>query len=236
VQLMQLLGEARLRSSGIVDVSSYRPPLTLIPPFSGCWFIIKGGVSREDSHSWDIVAQRFAYDMIVASDLGKLASPCRYRSLNDWDTYGSPVVAAASGIVTKTVDGVPDNEPVGRVNLAVRSLEGNHVVIKHSEGLYTLYAHLRKGSIAVEPGQKVEAGQTIGEAGNSGMSTLPHLHFQLMTTSSLYATISLPPYMKFKSADGKLVKGYPKRGDIICSIPPQTQKDNTGEGREWGGF
>lgn len=55
---------------------------------------------------------------------------------------------------------------------------GNYVVIKHSDGLYTGYAHL--SSINVTNGQKVSKGQKIGVEGATGPVTGPHLHFQFM--------------------------------------------------------
>ena len=55
---------------------------------------------------------------------------------------------------------------------------GNYVVIKHSDGLYTGYAHL--SSISVTNGQKVSKGQKIGVEGATGPVTGPHLHFQFM--------------------------------------------------------
>ena len=55
---------------------------------------------------------------------------------------------------------------------------GNYVVIKHSDGLYTGYAHL--SSIGVTNGQKVSKGQKIGVEGATGPVTGPHLHFQFM--------------------------------------------------------
>lgn len=57
---------------------------------------------------------------------------------------------------------------------------GNFVLIRHrnqEEVFHTFYAHLRKGSIAVATGQQVKRGEKIAEAGSSGASLAPHLHF-----------------------------------------------------------
>ncbi len=56
---------------------------------------------------------------------------------------------------------------------------GNYVKIKHSDGTYTIYAHLAKDSITVKSGEVVEQGQVIGKMGNSGSSTGTHLHFEV---------------------------------------------------------
>lgn len=54
---------------------------------------------------------------------------------------------------------------------------GNMVVVDHPDGRQTRYAHLE--SIAVEAGQTVGRGQTLGQVGSTGLSTGPHLHFEL---------------------------------------------------------
>lgn len=53
---------------------------------------------------------------------------------------------------------------------------GNCVVVRHPNGLETLYGHLSK--INVKPGQKVEVGEVLGLGGSTGNSTGPHLHFE----------------------------------------------------------
>ncbi len=59
---------------------------------------------------------------------------------------------------------------------------GNYVVVNHGEGVVTYYAHL--SNITVSPGQKVQKGQVIGQAGNTGYSFGAHLHFGLMINGS----------------------------------------------------
>ena len=56
---------------------------------------------------------------------------------------------------------------------------GNYVKIKHSDGTYTLYAHLAQNSITVRAGDVVDQGQVIGKMGHSGQSTATHLHFEV---------------------------------------------------------
>ncbi len=59
---------------------------------------------------------------------------------------------------------------------------GNYVVVNHGEGVVTYYAHL--SNITVTPGQRVQKGQVIGQAGNTGYSFGAHLHFGLMINGS----------------------------------------------------
>lgn len=76
--------------------------------------------------------------------------------------YGATIVAADGGTVT-----------VAGVNGGY----GNCVMIDHGNGYYTLYGHM--SSIAVSLGQTVSKGATIGYVGSTGVSTGPHLHFEI---------------------------------------------------------
>lgn len=55
---------------------------------------------------------------------------------------------------------------------------GNHIIINHGFGYSTLYGHLSR--FAVRPGQKINRGDIIGYAGNTGSSTGPHLHYEVI--------------------------------------------------------
>lgn len=75
---------------------------------------------------------------------------------------GQPIAAAASGTV---------------IFAAVKGGYGNSIMIDHGGGMVTLYAHQSK--LAVSEGESVTSGQIIGYAGSSGVSTGPHLHFEV---------------------------------------------------------
>lgn len=57
---------------------------------------------------------------------------------------------------------------------------GNNIVVKHSNGVYSQYAHLSKFDVKL--GQKVSTNQVIALSGNTGNSSGPHLHFEVRTT------------------------------------------------------
>jgi murein DD-endopeptidase MepM/ murein hydrolase activator NlpD len=77
---------------------------------------------------------------------------------------GAKVVAVADGVVTE------------RGNSATY---GRYVELRHAEGLTTLYAHLGGIDIDMAGGVPVRAGETVGRIGSSGVSTGPHLHFEI---------------------------------------------------------
>ena len=80
---------------------------------------------------------------------------------------GKDVVAAAAGEVVYTQDGYFDRCTTGKCAGAL----GNYVQLKHADGKYTYYGHLKKWSIKVKKGDKVTCGQKLGQAGSSGYST-----------------------------------------------------------------
>ena len=90
---------------------------------------------------------------------------------------GYRVLAAADGRVRAIRDGTEDVSLRDVGKAAVKDREaGNSVVIDHGGGWETQYAHLRKGSVVVKPGQEVKRGQPLGLIGLSGFTEFPHLH------------------------------------------------------------
>ena len=85
--------------------------------------------------------------------------------------YGTDLRLAIGDSVVATFDGVV------RIAKYNRGGYGNYVLLRHENGLETLYGHLTKRLVKV--GEKVKAGQLIGWGGNTGRSTGPHLHFEV---------------------------------------------------------
>jgi hypothetical protein len=92
---------------------------------------------------------------------------------------GTEVRAAASGVVTAARDGMPDLGLKSGAEVLEGRDCGNGVVIDHGDGWETQYCHMRRTSIAVEPGTIVEAGNRLGEVGLSDRTEFPHLHISL---------------------------------------------------------
>jgi len=93
---------------------------------------------------------------------------------------GVDVLAAAAGIVLGLRDGVADTFYAEGSRASVQNVEcGNGVRIQHHGGVTTQYCHLRNGSVRVKRGDQVSRGQVLGLVGISGMTTFPHLHFQV---------------------------------------------------------
>lgn len=89
------------------------------------------------------------------------------------------VVAHSDGIVAGVVNNINYN-----TSKSGRRIYGNYVKIKHSNGMYTFYAHLRYGSVAVKVGDKVTKGTVLGYMGNTGYSFGAHLHFEVRNANN----------------------------------------------------
>ncbi|NCN82962.1 MAG: peptidoglycan DD-metalloendopeptidase family protein [Candidatus Pacebacteria bacterium] len=87
-----------------------------------------------------------------------------HKAIDIANGSGGPIVAADSGVVTQAgwLDGFG---------------YGNRIMVDHGNGSQTLYAHL--SVIQVQPGQRVNRGDVIGQMGNTGRSTGTHLHFEI---------------------------------------------------------
>ncbi|MDN4481258.1 M23 family metallopeptidase [Demequina muriae] len=141
----------------------------------------------------------FAIDLIPVDTRGRSA-PWSWRAALSTEPpqgfvgFGATVFAPAAGTVVIAQDGEADHVArrsqiallpymvgqAGRVRRGPGAIAGNHVVIAlHERGPFVLVAHLREGSVRVAVGDHIEAGQPIGQCGNSGNSTQPHVHVQV---------------------------------------------------------
>ncbi len=98
-----------------------------------------------------------------------------------------------------------------------RHLLGNHVVLDLGDGVHAVYAHVRRGSLRVAAGDVVAAGQPLAECGNSGNSSEPHLHFQLMDGPDIATAHGLPFTWRYQDDDGVARDGVPADGATIAA-------------------
>lgn len=175
------------------DTSTHRSVVAYALPFDGEWLVYNGGTTPATSHSWDVVAQRYAYDFVVADDRF-IRHEGPGTSLEQYFAYGRVVRAAADGVAVKVLDGVRDAPLVGYgiVDCLAANFVGNHAIIRHAEGEYGVYAHLIPGSLRVTVGDTVARGQEIGRCGHSGHSSEPHLHFHVQDVEDFYSAAGLP--------------------------------------------
>lgn len=229
LKLNRRAGDERL--SGVL----MRPPPPPDPPVAvaalevlpvastelGRWTVLNGGPTARGNNHIGNDQQRRAVDLVVVDDTGT-----RHRgdgSANaDYFAYGQPVLAAAAGTVRTVVRGVPDNVP-GVMNGYL--VPGNVVVIEHAPETFAVYAHFAPGSIEVEVGDEVKAGQRLGKVGNSGRSTEPHLHFHVQSKVRLSAGWGLDPHFaaveQWRDGKWSTVTDYAfDHGHVIRPVSP----------------
>lgn len=221
---------------------------TMRAPVMGRWVAINSPATRVPSHGVRTLGQAFAIDILRASDSPPASTPgweWRQADPQDFPSFGEPVLAAASGTVIAVHDGRRDHRArntwpgliyMMTLEAFVRSLAGhnaiigNHVILDHGDGTFSLYAHLKHRSAAVHNGQTVEAGDPLGAVGNTGNSSEPHLHFQLMDRpraamaaglpfrwSPLVIEPALDPRWAPKKPVTTTIEGLPATGQIFRS-------------------
>jgi len=152
--------------------------------------------------------QAYALDLVKDEPIAPKAN----KQNTDFPSYNQPIVADAPGVVVIAVDGVPDNTP-GMVN--VYDMHGNFVVIDHQNGEFSLFAHFIPGSLKVQPGMFVTTGTEIGRCGNTGHSTMPHLHWQVMSSANATGATGIPPRFVAYERNGVMSVDLPQGRDHL---------------------
>jgi hypothetical protein len=184
--------------------NNYTCKSNYILPFNGKWVVVNGGVDKALSHSWSIYPQRYAYDFIVMDDEGNFSAGDK-SSLQSYYCYGKDIIAPADGEVVKVSHHHKDSRVDGKkVYCDATDISGNHIVIKHNEYEYSMIAHLMPNSVTVSAGDIVKQGEIIAKCGNSGNTSMPHIHFQLQSNDNIFLAAGLPIIFTNISAQDKV--------------------------------
>ncbi|MBI3267922.1 MAG: peptidoglycan DD-metalloendopeptidase family protein [Planctomycetes bacterium] len=185
------------------------------PPLAGRW---KAVVDSTEHHQLKVFAI-FAMDYMRHGPDGRI---CAGRGTRVEDFYGwnEPIYAVADGTVSQMDDHFPD-QPAGVLG---KFGEGNYLELRHTDTEYSMYAHLRKGSATVKPGDAVKKGQLLAHIGNSGAAGQPHLHFAFQTpvydAAGKGQWIGIP----YRFEDFRVVEA----GGTACSIEVERAKPQEG--------
>jgi hypothetical protein len=195
----------------------YKDKVALRLPFKGNWLVLAGGRGVTENHHAGTLDQRFATDLTTIKH-GRIFSGDGAR-LDQYFCFGRPILAPAAGTVVEVNDGIPDNP----INAPFASPPaGNDVIIDHGNSEYSFLAHLKLGSVKVKVGDKLQPGQKIGQCGNSGNTSVPHLHIHLQNTPVLFMGEGLPLEFQNYLANKKFVRtGELERGQIIRDKQPK---------------
>ncbi|MEV4539448.1 M23 family metallopeptidase [Asanoa sp. NPDC049518] len=212
-------------------------------PFRGTWLARNSPARRVPSHGSDLFATTYAMDFIAVRNR-------RTAHVRDWRAlvgtepverffaFDQPVLAPAAGRVVAVFDGRSDE--VARRSLVAKvpylltqarraragagGIAGNHVVLE-ADGFHVLLAHLRKGSLRVRVDDVVAVGDELGACGNSGNSTQPHVHIQVMDGPDAYVARGLPiafrSYRAWRRRGARPVEvteGIPRESEVVEAL------------------
>ena len=184
-------------------------------PFIGEWFVFWGGTNEFQNYHYIYENQRYAYDFVKWN--GHATYKDTVTRNENYFAFSEQVVTPCDGTVVAVADGYADNIP-GEMDEAHPA--GNYVIIAHPHNEYSLLAHFEQNSIIVNVGDKVVAGQPVGRCGNSGNSSEPHIHFQVMDQANFEQAKSL--HIRFHHKE-------PVQGDTVTSTQyletPKKQMD-----------
>ena len=197
------------------DKEFYKTKTDLWLPFEGTWYTAWGGDKAYLNKHVQSINQKFAFDFLKTKN-GEVLKNGKWNDNSDFYTFGAKILSPGEGMVVKVVDTVQDNV-LGKINENVPP--GNHIVIDHENGEFSFLAHFKNGTIKVKEGDKVEPGDLLGLAGNSGRSEVPHLHYHLQTGREYNEGKGLPIQFENYLENGKKVENSsPVRGYLISNI------------------
>jgi hypothetical protein len=223
-------------------VQVYRPatdPVTIASPLAEEWYVGQGGHAELVNYHHVGSTQSNALDIMQTID-GRTHRPGS-TELTSYYIYDKPILAPAGGVVTFVLDGRPDL-PIGSADPNYHA--GNHIVIDIGGNRYVMMGHLRQGSIRVDVGERVSAGQPLARVGNSGNTTEPHVHIQaqslpigigdvpamsrdevveLARTLHTYPLVFRDVVLTRDGTQTRPATADPRRGDLVRPLTPVRQ-------------
>lgn len=216
-------------------------------PFAGPWLARNSPARRVPSHGTDLLGGRYAIDFIGVAEHRRTAHRRDWRTFLGTEpperffSFGRPILAPCDGIVADAHDGEIDHEArrsqlalvpyalgqLARLRQGVGAIAGNYVIIRlHDSSAFVALAHLRAGSLRVAVGDDVTTGQRIADCGNSGNSTQPHVHLQVMDSADLSIARGVPvAFLNFREqprgARGFRLRqsGVPSEDAVVEPLP-----------------
>ncbi len=174
----------------------------LILPFKGTWFTMWGGDTKPQNYHVISTLQKNAFDFLILGKNNKTYQRSGTRN-EDYYAFGQPIYAVCDAEVVNINTGVRDNKP-GEMNPS--QALGNSIMLKTNNEEYIVYAHFEEGTITLKQGDIVKQGQYLGNCGNSGNSSEPHLHLHIQDSPNIVTSVGVKCYFQ----------------DILVNTEPQT--------------
>ncbi|WP_430867542.1 M23 family metallopeptidase [Demequina aurantiaca] len=186
-----------------------RDQISVTSPVTGRWLALNSPIDKVPSHGVRAYGQAYAIDVVydpADQQRPMFGTGGAMRRPTEYPAFGRPVRAMIDGEVVTALDALRDHRArstwLGVIYMMVegafrelggpRFIIGNHITIRSDDGAYALVAHLQRGSSLVSKGERVRAGQTIAACGNSGNTSEPHVHAQLMDRRSAWTGQGVP--------------------------------------------
>lgn len=189
-------------------------PIAAQLPFEGAWVVVWGGETEFRNYHAPHGGQRYAADILLWQDGSTAVAPGTDNT--HYHAFGQPYLAPVSGTVAIVLDDLEDIAPQGPGN-PTDHLAGNHIVIE-TEGGFVFLAHCMNGSILVQPGDSVQAGDVVAAIGNSGNTSEPHVHIHAQTSWDLFdpEAVGIPIIYENVLVNGELQESTsPLHGTIM---------------------
>jgi hypothetical protein len=177
------LGARALPDVEVVDIPNPLGPGTYLVANGGSGEILNGHLETLDPNVprfADWRGQSRGVDLVEIHGWGLRSDGIQPVDPSRYAMFGRAVHAPCDGRVVGAEDGHPDM-PVPEMDRA--HMAGNHILLRCGEAVILL-AHFREGSVRVRKGQAVAAGDRLGDVGNSGNSSEPHLHVHAQRESA----------------------------------------------------
>lgn len=195
-----------------IPVRYYHQATTLIFPIRGRGIIGQDYVTNGGHGGHGEYSNEFGIDIDgLDQNYGELSDANENAADAGW---GREILAPAAGTVVYARNDVPTNPRPGEdpgddwyrpLHDPVMAAAGNCVIIDHGNSEYSVMMHMQPGSVTVNVGDRVAAGQVVGRLGNSGDAFGPHLHYQLQSGPRLWQAQSVP--VTFQNLEGPLSRG-----------------------------
>ena len=137
---------------------------------------------------------RYAYDFVPVNADGAMHRGSGSAN-DDYFGFGAELLADGDGVVVAVVEDRADDRHFDQSEIASNpmALFGNYLVIDHGNGEFSVYGHLKQGSVRPVLGQHLRQGELVAQIGASGSALFPHLHYELQDGPDTRAE-GLPSY------------------------------------------
>ena len=219
-------------------------------PLRGEWTAVVTPAHRVPSHGTDFLAQRYAFDFVAIREGSLFNGGSKFWKhlfgrvpAKECHGWSQTVFSPFAGRIADVKDGWPDRSHVNLMldvlrchvftptvsNSDLRPLLGNYVIVE-STNVVVLLAHLEQGTIEVDVGRHIKAGQAVAKVGLSGNSTIPHLHLQLMDSPEPIKARAVPccfaSYERWTGSNWeKIKKGIPQKDERLRVAFNSLQQD-----------